>query len=131
AEAVARSLEEQDAAPAREVYYDGFQNILAQPEFGRRERIREMLALLEDRTRLGDLLPPFLAAGEVHVAIGSEHRLEPLRGCSLIFGRYGGRGAVGHVGVVGPTRMDYARSIGAVRYVGALMSGLARAMEGH
>ena len=37
---------------------------------------------------------------------------------------------VGLVGVVGPTRMDYARSIGAVRYVGSLMSDLVRVMEG-
>ena len=69
---------------------------------------------------------------EVHVAIGSELRLEPLRGCSLVFGRYGtGTDYLGYVGVVGPTRMDYARTIGAVRYVGSLMSDLVRVMEGH
>jgi len=94
--------------------------------------MRDMLRLLEDRTRLIDLLPPTLGDDEVHVAIGSEHRLEPLRGCSLVFGRYGtGTAFVGYVGVVGPTRMDYARTIGAVRYVGSLMSDLVRVMEGH
>jgi transcriptional regulator of heat shock response len=30
--------------------------------------------------------------------------------------------------VVGPTRMDYQRTIGAVRYVGALMSDLVQAL---
>ena len=65
------------------------------------------------------------------VAIGGEHHHEPLRHCSLIFGRYGGRaGVVGYIGVVGPTRMDYARTIGAVRYVGRLMSDLVRVVEG-
>jgi len=50
---------------------------------------------------------------------------------SLVIGRYGASGdVVGFVGVVGPTRMDYARSIGAVRYVGSLMSDLVRVMEG-
>jgi heat-inducible transcriptional repressor len=93
--------------------------------------MRDMLRLLEDRTRLMELLPPTLGDGEVHVAIGSEHRLEPLRGCSLVFGRYGtGTEFLGYVGVVGPTRMDYARTIGAVRYVGSLMSDLVRVMEG-
>jgi heat-inducible transcriptional repressor len=129
--AIARALEEQDALRAREVYYDGVQNILAQPEFDSRERLRTLLALLDDRTRLADLLPLALAEGEVHVAIGSEHRLEPLRACSLVIGRYGDeRGLVGYVGVLGPTRMDYARSIGAVRYIGALMSDLVRVVEG-
>ena len=128
--AVARALDEHDAT--HDVYTDGIQNILAQPEFAAGGRMRDMLRLLEDRTRLIDLLPPTLGDGEVHVAIGTEHRLEPLRGCSLVFGRYGtGTAYLGYVGVVGPTRMDYARTIGAVRYVGSLMSDLVRVMEGH
>ncbi|MFN2519517.1 MAG: hypothetical protein ABR525_00545, partial [Candidatus Limnocylindria bacterium] len=136
AEAVLRALsamlEDRDRARARDIYYDGVQNILAQPEFAQTGRIREMFELLEDRTRLADVLPPFLARGDVHVAIGREHSLEPLRGCSLVFGRYGGRSsAVGFVGIVGPTRMDYARSIGAVRFVGSLMSDLVRVVEGN
>ena len=129
---IARALDEHDAARTHDVYTDGIQNIFAQPEFATSGRMRDMLGLLEDRTRLIDLLPPTLGDDEVHVAIGSEHRLEPLRGCSLVFGRYGsGTEYVGYVGVVGPTRMDYARTIGAVRYVGSLMSDLVRVMEGH
>jgi heat-inducible transcriptional repressor len=129
--ALARLLEQNEAGRMRDVYYDGIQNILAQPEFTETGSIRDMLRLLEDRTRLAEILPHELGAGEVHVAIGSEHRLEPLRGFSLVFGRYGGGGdVIGYVGVVGPTRMDYARSIGAVRYVGSLMSDLVRVMEG-
>ena len=132
AAAIARALAEHDATRANDIYTDGIQNILAQPEFAASGRMRDMLRLLEDRTRLIDLLPPTLGDDEVHVAIGSEHRLEPLRGCSLVFGRYGtGTEYLGYVGVVGPTRMDYARTIGAVRYVGSLMSDLVRVMEGH
>jgi heat-inducible transcriptional repressor len=132
AAAIARALDEHDAARTHDVYTDGIQNILAQPEFAAGGRMRDMLRLLEDHTRLVDLLPPTLGDDEVHVAIGSEHRLEPLRGCSLVFGRYGsGTEYLGYVGVVGPTRMDYARTIGAVRYVGSLMSDLVRVMEGH
>src|SRR5206468_2779887 len=68
---------------------------------------------------------------EADITIGREHRHESLRDCSLVIGRYGESGdVVGFVGVVGPTRMDYARSIGAVRYVGSLMSDLVRVMEG-
>ena len=129
---IARTLEDHDAARTHDIYTDGIQNILAQPEFAAGGRMRDMLRLLEDRTRLIDLLPPTLGDDEVHVAIGSEHRLESLHGCSLVFGRYGGGTEyLGYVGVVGPTRMDYARTIGAVRYVGSLMSDLVRVMEGH
>jgi heat-inducible transcriptional repressor len=132
--AVARMLAETENARASDVYYDGIQNILAQPEFGAGDpaRLREMVALLEDRTRLADLLPPVIGEGEVHVAIGAENRVEPLLDCSLVFGRYGGTsGVIGYVGIVGPRRMDYARSIGAVSFVGRLMSDLVRVVEGN
>lgn len=131
ANALARILEEYDTVRAREVYVDGFQNILAQPEFAESDRSRAMLSLFEDHTRLAEILPLDLGDGEVHITIGREHRHESLRDCSLVIGRYGDTGdVVGFVGVVGPTRMDYARSIGAVRYVGSLMSDLVRVMEG-
>ena len=128
--ALERVLDE-PAARARDVYYDGIQYILSQPEFEAAERVRAVLELLEDGTRLAQVLPDPLGEGEIHVAIGSEHRCEPLVGCSLVVGRYGGRdGVIGYVGVVGPTRMDYARSIGAVRYIGSLMTDLVRTVEG-
>ena len=132
--ALSRMLAESESARASDVYYDGIQNILAQPEFGGGDpaRLRDMVALLEDRTRLADLLPPIIGDGEVHVAIGAENRVEPLLDCSLVFGRYGGAsGVVGYVGIVGPRRMDYARSIGAVSFVGRLMSDLVRVVEGN
>ena len=132
--ALSRMLAETESARASDVYYDGIQNILAQPEFGAGDpaRLRDMVALLEDRTRLADLLPPVIGDGEVHVAIGAENRVEPLLDCSLVFGRYGGTsGVVGYVGIVGPRRMDYARSIGAVSFVGRLMSDLVRVVEGN
>src|SRR5512141_2869224 len=73
AAAIARTLEEHDASRTHDIYTDGIQNILAQPEFAAGGRMRDMLRLLEDRTRLIDLLPPTLGDDEVHVAIGSEH----------------------------------------------------------
>ena len=133
-QALSRMLAETEAARAQDVYYDGIQNILAQPEFGQGDptRLRAMVALLEDRTRVTELLPPGIGEGEVHVAIGAENRVEPLLDWSLVFGRYGGtHGVVGYVGIVGPRRMDYARSIGAVTFIGRLMTDLVRAVEGN
>lgn len=113
----------------REIQYDGIEHIITQPEFAARERVRDVVSLLHDRARLAQVLPGSLGEGDVAVTIGSEHALEPLRPLSLVVGRYG-RAEGGYVGVVGPTRMDYQRAIGAVRYVGALMSELVRFAEG-
>ncbi len=66
-----------------------------------------------------------LEVGGVQVLIGGEGRLEDLREISLVLSRYGiAGGATGLLGVVGPLRMPYDRTIGAVRYVSQLMSAL-------
>src|SRR5919201_1634600 len=91
------------------VFVGGVMNLLRLPEFASSEPLRDVIAILEDRTRLARLLPAALPAGEVSVAIGDEVPLRELREFSLIFGRYGGRSA-GFLGVGGPTRMDYARA---------------------
>lgn len=113
----------------REIFYDGIEFILAQPEFALQERVRAVIGLLQDRASLSQVLPGTLREGEVAVTIGGEHMLEPLRPFSLVVGRYGSGESYGYVGVVGPTRMDYQRTIGAVRCVGGLMTDLVRAME--
>lgn len=123
-----RVLDPSEVVWTREIHYEGIEQILEQPEFGTSARIREIVHLLNDRARLAEVLPDPLDEGEVAVTIGSEHTLEPLRPFSLVVARYAGaHGPVGYVGVVGPRRMDYQRTIGAVRFVGALMSDLARA----
>ena len=126
-----RVLEEHEVTWTREIHYEGIDQILTQPEFQMGERVRGVLSLLQDRQLLSQVLPGSLGEGDVAVSIGSEHALEPLRPLSVVIGRYGHReGAVGYVGVVGPTRMDYHRTIGAVRYVGTLMSDVVRALDG-
>lgn len=129
-EATSRLLDEQDDARALGVYVDGVMNLLRQPEFSTSEPLRDVFAILEDRTQLARLLPARLGTGEVSVAIGDELPLGELRDFSLIVSRYGSeRKSSGFMGVVGPMRMDYARSIGAVRYVATLMSELMRAVD--
>ncbi len=126
-----RAPEPERATWTREIHYDGIDQILQQPEFEERGRVREVVSLLSDRTRLAQLLPPSLEEGDVAVTIGSEHRAEPLRPFAFVVGRYGRPdSAAGYVGVVGPTRMDYPRTIAAVRVVGQLMSDLVSAFGG-
>lgn len=126
-----RALEPHEVTWSRQIHYEGIDLILTQPEFRAGERVRSVVSLLQDRQLLAQVLPGSLGEGDVAVSIGSEHSYETLRPLSLVIGRYGSEEtAVGYVGVVGPTRMDYHRTIGAVRYVGALMSDLVRALDG-
>ena len=64
------------------------------------------------------------AAG-VQTIIGGEGTWEELRDCSIVLARYGAPGIVtGTVGVLGPIRMAYGRSISTVRFIAGLLSDL-------
>jgi len=104
------------AAPRR-VYIEGAANILRQPEFRDARAAEPVLAALEDEDVVADLLRS-APDRDVWVVIGHEHRREELRGTSMVAAAYRVRGrAVGTLGIVGPTRMHYARIISLVRYL--------------
>ncbi len=126
-----RALDPDEVVWSRDIHYEGVDQVLGQPEFGSAGRARDIVVLLSDRALLARVLPRQLEEGEIAVTIGSEHELEPLRAFSLVIARYGAHEPTGYVGVVGPRRMDYQRTIGAVRSVGGLMSDLVRALGGH
>ena len=61
--------------------------------------------------------------------IGGEGTWEELRECSMVLARYGVPGlATGTLGVLGPMRMAYGRTISTVRFVAGLLSDLVAEM---
>jgi heat-inducible transcriptional repressor len=113
---------------AGEVYRDGITHVLAEPEFAEVEVARNALRILEERSLLEDLLSRTVLAndmGGVQVLIGGEGTWEELRDCSMVLARYGVPGLVtGTLGVLGPIRMPYGRTISTVRFVAGLLSEL-------
>lgn len=86
--------------------------------------IQPVLEALEEHVVLLRLLGEATAPSQVSVRIGRELPVEGLSSTSMISSTYGATG-VGHLGVIGPTRMDYPGTIGAVRavaqYVGRIV----------
>jgi heat-inducible transcriptional repressor len=113
---------------AIEVYRDGLRNVLAEPEFADAESARKALRVLEEQPYLEDLLRRTVlgSSGEgVQILIGGEGRWEELRDCSMVLARYGAPGQLtGAVGVIGPMRMAYGRTVSTVRFVSGLLSDL-------
>ena len=112
-----------------EVYTDGLTNVLSEPEFADSDEARRALRLFEEHSSLQDLLARSTvsssAVGGLQVLIGGEGEWEELRQCSMVLARYGVPGfATGMLGVLGPMRMSYAKTIPTVRYVAGLLSGL-------
>ena len=105
----------------------GWRTSWTEPEFAEGKQVRQMVQVLEGPS-LTDVITAVaqpLEVGGVQVLIGGEGRWEELTELSLVLSRYGVKGsATGLLGVVGPIRMPYDRTIGAVRYVSQLMTAL-------
>ena len=115
-----------DRLPTGEIILDGITNFLAEPEFSDSEEARKALRLLEERSMLQDLLSQTAlpeTIGGVQVLIGGEGNWDDLRQCSIILSKYGSPGlATGTLGVLGPMRMSYGRSISLVRFLSSILS---------
>jgi len=111
-----------------EIYTDGLTNVLGEPEFAESDEARWAMRLFEERSTLQDLIARAStnsSVGGLQVLIGGEGEWEELRQCSMVIARYGAPGlATGTLGVLGPMRMSYARTIPTVRYVAGLLSNL-------
>jgi heat-inducible transcriptional repressor len=86
-----------------------------------------VLEALEEQVVLLRLLEEADSPARVHVSIGVENEFEGLHAASVVASGYGtGELALGGLGVLGPTRMDYRGTMSAVhavaRYVGRLLA---------
>ncbi|MBX6351853.1 MAG: heat-inducible transcription repressor HrcA [Thermoflavifilum sp.] len=108
------------------VFVGGAINVLAQPEFHDVEKARPLLALLEQVDALYSVLPD--EEGGISVRIGEENAVPALQDCTVIAATYSvGGQPVGRIGVLGPTRMNYARVMQILDYTaGALTDTLQR-----
>jgi heat-inducible transcriptional repressor len=111
-----------------EIYTDGLTNVLAEPEFTETEEARRALKIFGEPSTLKELLDRTVTGGNVgglQVLIGGEGVWEELRQCSMIVARYGVPGmATGTLGVLGPMRMSYSKTIPTVRFVAGLLSDM-------
>jgi len=82
------------------------------------ERIRELFSILDTRDSLLRLIEAASRAEGVQIFIGAENNLFAHAGCSLIIAPFGNsrEKIVGAIGVIGPTRINYARIIPMVDY---------------
>ena len=90
------------------------------------ERVRHLFDDLETKQEVADLLGRAEQAEGVRIFIGSENKLFSLSGSSTVISPYHdatGR-IVGVIGVIGPTRLNYARVIPMVDYTARVVSRL-------
>lgn len=120
-------MELADSMISGEVMLDGLTNVLAEPEFSTSEDARRALRVLEEKPLLNEILSQTVLHGSsldgVQVLIGGEGIYDALSQCSIVLARYGTPGlTTGTLGVLGPMRMPYGRTISIVRFLSGLLS---------
>jgi heat-inducible transcriptional repressor len=98
------------------IFLSGTTNMLIQPEFKDIDKIKGILDLLDETSTIVRLFSPSIEG--VEVKIGSENSIEAINNCSLITASYSiGDNPIGTIGIIGPTRMEYARVINLLNVV--------------
>jgi heat-inducible transcriptional repressor len=105
------------------LYVEGTARLLTLERAGDVTELNALMEMLERRVSMLAMLRRVLGARDVLVRIGAENDLPALRSLALVAAGYGlPQRHLGTVSVIGPLRMDYGRSIRAVREAAAQLS---------
>jgi len=109
-------LDDNEEEEEERIHLGGTLNMLNQPEFRDLDKVKTLFKMFEENEPLKKLLHPYQEG--LNVTIGGENILKEFRDCSVISATYKVNGlTIGAVGVLGPTRMDYAKVIAIVDFM--------------
>ncbi|HET7580873.1 MAG TPA: heat-inducible transcriptional repressor HrcA [Bacillales bacterium] len=92
------------------LYFGGKTNILSQPEFHDIEKVRLLFNAIEQEDIVHQLLQS--DSKGIQIKIGHENAIQEIANCSVITADYSiGDHPMGHIAIIGPTRMEYRRVI--------------------
>lgn len=103
-----------------QVYTSGATNLIKYPELADSEKAGALLSAFENK----DELRAFLEETEdmvdtgIQVYIGNESPVQTMKDCSVVTATYDlGNGLSGHIGIVGPKRMDYENVMDSLKHI--------------
>jgi len=84
-------------------------------------KIKNILSALDRKERLLEIINRQLAK-KVEILIGREMKCSEIEGCSIVVSQYKSKkGASGRIAILGPTRMDYNKTVSVLDYFSSLM----------
>nr|MCU0728975.1 heat-inducible transcriptional repressor HrcA [Sphingopyxis sp.] len=106
----------------------GQANLIDERAAGDIERVRQLLDELEREGEIAQLLASAAEGTATRIFIGSENKLFALSGSSVIAAPWRGNDGrvIGVVGVIGPTRLNYARIVPMVDFTAQTLARLMR-----
>ncbi|EFI36012.1 heat-inducible transcription repressor HrcA [Desulfonatronospira thiodismutans ASO3-1] len=116
-----------DPGNNRQVYVDGTHYLFQDTDFTDLSKMREVFRLLEERSKLLKLLDNTLESDGLSILMGQEQDWEELSDYAVISSPYSLQDdSVGHVSIIGPTRMNYSRIIPTVDLTARILSQIFR-----
>jgi transcriptional regulator of heat shock response len=105
------------------VYSSGFSHMLKQPEFTDINFTRHVMEVVEEEDLMAEMVREYTTEKGVTIRIGSENKFKEVKNCSVVMSSYEMKDvASGGIGVIGPTRMSYAR-------VASILENLSRRLD--
>ena len=124
-DAVAEAIQVEDDL---EIYTSGATNIFKYPELSDSERASELINTFEEKKPLTELVQGALADETntgIQVYIGNETPIQAMKDCSVITATYElEEGMQGTIGIIGPKRMDYEKSLNAMKTLMAQLDNI-------
>ena len=123
---VSFAMEVLDDLENSSVYTSGASQLLAHPEYQDVGKAHKLMNYLSDEHSLAQSLAlPTMGGDNTKILIGPENVADELKDTSVVLASYDiGDGLKGVIGVVGPTRMDYAKVAAKLSYVADGLSKL-------
>lgn len=112
------------------LYTSGVNNILDFPEFSDVEKAKTIFQTFEEKDALVNIFckNDKTNSNSIQILIGNENTIEPLKDCSIVKTEYKIANAIGTIGIIAPTRMDYAKAVsvlnGIVKNINDVLKGL-------
>lgn len=104
-----------------QMHLGGTKNIVDQPEFKDREKLRGLIEVLEERKLLAELVSTKGIKEGITITIGKEIERGEMQSCSLVTSPYKAGKVSGTIGIIGPTRMRYSKLASMVEYAAKLL----------
>ncbi len=102
--------------PDQKIHVTGTENLISQPEFADREKLTEVIKILEEQNSLKELLLTKAGGQGIIITIGNENPIVGIKDCSMVTSTYQAGGISGTIGVIGPTRMPYSKLVSIVEF---------------
>ncbi len=111
-------------------YTSGVNNILDYPEFSNIEKAKSIFQTFEEKDIFINIFNTnnYEHTNPIQIVIGNENAIEPLKDCSIVKTNYKIANASGTIGIIAPTRMDYAKTVSIlneiIKHIDTVLKGL-------